>query len=197
MDPDNTNILVLEDTPAFVAKAFVETVTDLAQYISNQRDLGNTDIRLSDQTMKTINSWGTPDWSDHGFSSQGPETSDIVIVDSSGSFFEGPAGSLLAKILKAMRLNPPEVYICNTADPDRLFSHIGRCSLKAVIAFGEKAGQILLGREEPLSQFRGRLHPINNTKFMATHHPVDLLDNPGLKRQVWDDMQVVMKHAGL
>ncbi|MCG8616222.1 MAG: uracil-DNA glycosylase [Desulfobacterales bacterium] len=147
--------------------------------------------------MNKINAWGTPGWSSHGFSAQGPETSDLIIVDSSGRFYEGPAGNLLVKILKAMRLDPAEVYICNTADPDRLFSHIGRSSLKAVIAFGEKAGQILLGREEPLSQFRGRLHPINNTKFMATHHPAVLLEDPGLKRQVWDDMQVVMKHAGL
>lgn len=182
---------------ASIARTFSRTVADLSQYLSVQKELGNTHIRVTDQTLATIAAWGDPSWRGRRFLAQGPEDAGIVIVDSRGSFYEGPAGGLLVKILAAMRLTPAQVFICNTADPDRILSHIGRHRIKAVIALGEKAGCILLGRKDRLERFRGRFHPVYNTRFMASHHPEALLENPGLKRQVWDDMQVVMKHAGL
>jgi DNA polymerase len=33
--------------------------------------------------------------------------------------------------------------------------------------------------------------------LMPTYHPAYLLRNPSAKRQVWDDIQKIMKHMGL
>jgi len=48
-----------------------------------------------------------------------------------------------------------------------------------------------------LGDLRGKFHIYNNTKLMVTYHPAALLRNPGFKRPLWEDMQVVMKELGL
>ncbi|MCG8635248.1 MAG: uracil-DNA glycosylase [Desulfobacterales bacterium] len=180
-----------------LVNAFVETVEDLSQYISSQQQLGNNELRFSEKTRNTIEAWGTAAWYRHGFASRGPENAGIMIIDSLGSFFEGPPGELLTKILTAMRLTPGQVYICNTSDFARIQNHINSNRPGVIIVLGEEAGNLLLKREERLSAYRGEFHRFMDTPLMATHHPSALIENPGLKRQVWDDMQLVMKQAGL
>ncbi len=184
-------------TARSLAKEFIRTVEDLSQYLSVQKGLGNNEFQLSETAQQTIEKWGTPAWFCHGFSAQGPATAAIMIVDSLGSFFEGPSGDLLTKILKAMHLTPGQVYICNTSDQDRIREHVRNQQPKAIIALGEKAACLLLNSKDSLGAMRGKFHTYIDTPLMATHHPVALLENPGLKRQAWDDMQLVMKQAGL
>ncbi len=185
------------NTARSLAEDFIRTVEDLSQYLSVQKKLGNSEFQLSDAALKTIETWGTPAWFCHGFAAQGPENARIMIIDSLGSFFEGPAGDLLTKILKAMHLTPGQVYICNTSDYGRIRTQVKQHHPNVIITLGEKAGGLLLGRNDSLKAFRGQFHTFMDIPLMATHHPEALIENPRLNRQVWDDMQLVMKQAAL
>ena len=189
------------DTPdhsfADLKKDFVTILEDLSQYLKYQQSLGNHEHGISGDAMARVDLWGTPAWLSHGFAGQGPDSASIVIVDSEGNFFDGPAGELLVKILRAMHLTPSQVYICNTADMVRVRSHIRSHTPKCILTLGEKAGQLMLGTKDGLEGFRGSFFEFSGTPLMPTYHPTVLLKDPQLKRQVWDDVQQVMAQAGL
>ena len=70
------------------------------------------------------------------------------------------------------------------------------------MAFGGKedeAGwrQNLLDSKETIGNLRGTFHDYQGIKVLATYHPAYLLRNPSAKRQVWDDMQILMKDMGI
>jgi DNA polymerase len=62
-----------------------------------------------------------------------------------------------------------------------------------IVALGKFAAQTLLRTPEPISRLRGRFHRIGDIRVMPTFHPSYLLRNPAAKREVWDDMKVVMR----
>ena len=134
--------------------------------------------------------------------------------DRQGEPFVGSAGQLLTKIIAAIGLNRDQVYICNiikcrppgnrNPEPDEVAacSPFLRRQLKAigpkyVCALGKFAAQTLLETTEPISRLRGRLHIHNGLRVIPTYHPAYLLRNPDKKRDVWDDMKLLMKEMGL
>ena len=131
-------------------------------------------------------------------------------VDVQGEPFVGRAGQLLTQIIKAMGYERHDVYIANVVkcrppgnrnpEPDE----IGRCSpfLRAqiaairprvIVALGKFAAHALLNSDTPISRLRGRFHRIGDVDVMPTFHPSYLLRNPAAKREVWEDMKMVMK----
>ena len=48
-----------------------------------------------------------------------------------------------------------------------------------------------------LGRVRGRWLDWNGIRLMPTWHPAYLLRTPSAKREVWEDMQQVMRHLGL
>lgn len=62
---------------------------------------------------------------------------------------------------------------------------------KALLVFGELAGQAVLDSELPLAQLRGQAqqHAASETPVWVTHAPAHLLSNPGDKREAWEDLQ--------
>ena len=54
-----------------------------------------------------------------------------------------------------------------------------------------------LGTTEYISKLRGRFHKFRGIKVMPTYHPAYLLRNPEKKRDVWEDMKLLMKEMGL
>lgn len=134
--------------------------------------------------------------------------------DQQGLPFVGAAGQLLTKIIIAMKLTRETVYIANCLKcrpPNNrppLPDEIDRCNpiLKAQIeiirpkvicALGKFAAQSLLGSTEPISRLRGRFHDHGGVKLMPTFHPAYLLRNPGDKKLVWQDAQLIMRELGL
>lgn len=173
-----------------------QTLKDLAQYLEHQKNLGNREFGLSAESSALIEKWGTPAWrASHGFSCQGPKTAPLMIVDSEGLFFKGPAGELLVKILKAMRLSPDQVFICTASDILAIGNHVRRNAPKCMLCLGAKAGR-LVNPKQKLTEVRGQFLSFKNTPVMVTHHPAALLKNNELKRQVWDDVQQVMARIG-
>ncbi|MBW1902733.1 MAG: uracil-DNA glycosylase [Deltaproteobacteria bacterium] len=135
--------------------------------------------------------------------------------DLEGRPFVGEAGKLLTRIIEnGMGLARKDVYICNIVkcrppknrDPegDEIKSCIPflRQQLKiiqpeVICALGRVAGQAMLGGDFKISRERGRWLSYTGIPLLATYHPAYLLRNPSAKRQVWDDVQKIMKHLGL
>jgi DNA polymerase len=130
--------------------------------------------------------------------------------DERGEPFVGEAGRLLDRILFAMGLNRDEVYICNVLkcrppdnrDPEPaeiaccepfLIRQLAAIRPQVIVALGRFAIQTLLRSKAPISKLRGIWHEYQGIPLMPTYHPAYLLRNPLGKRDVWADMQQVMR----
>jgi len=130
--------------------------------------------------------------------------------DAQGRPFVGRAGQLLTKIIAAMGLKREDVYICNILKcrppgnrnplPDEiaacepfLIRQIEAIRPRVICALGSFAAHTLLKSEAPISVLRGRFHRYQGIPLMPTYHPAYLLRNPGAKKQVWEDVQTIMK----
>ena len=143
---------------------FIRVVRDFSQYLSFQRQIGNTGLDISEKSKELINNWGTKSRTRRSFLFEGPENAAIFILDSEKIFFKGESGELLKKILKAMNLSLNSVFICNADDIKSVEAKIRVVSPKVIITLGTKAGQSLLKLQHPLEQFRLK-------KQQFQHHP--------------------------
>ncbi len=149
---------------------------------------------------------------------EGNPVADLVFVgeapgadeDEQGRPFVGLAGQLLTKIIGAMGLKREEVYICNilkcrppgnrNPQPEEiapcepfLIRQLEAIRPRVICALGTFAAHTLLKSEAPISVLRGRFHHYQGIPLMPTYHPAYLLRNPGAKKQVWEDVQMIMK----
>jgi uracil-DNA glycosylase len=130
--------------------------------------------------------------------------------DAQGRPFVGRAGELLTRIIAAMELKREEVYICNilkcrppgnrNPEPGEiaacepfLIRQIEAIRPRVLCALGSFAAHTLLKSEAPISVLRGRFHAYRGIPVMPTYHPAYLLRNPGAKKQVWEDVRMIMK----
>ncbi|UCF69526.1 MAG: uracil-DNA glycosylase [Acidobacteriota bacterium] len=130
--------------------------------------------------------------------------------DRQGEPFVGRAGQLLDKIIAAMGLTRPEVYIGNVVKcrppenrapmPDEaatcmpfLAAQIAIIRPRVIVALGRVAVEALIGDAvRSMSSARQRWFDFDGIPIKPTYHPAYLLRNPAAKRPVWDDMQEVM-----
>ena len=139
--------------------------------------------------------------------------------DLQGEPFVGRAGKLLTKIIEdGMKLKREEVYIANVLKcrppgnrnpaPDEvetcspyLIRQIELIQPKVMVALGSFAAKTLLNTNTNISALRGQLHPYTLSdniekppKIMPTFHPAYLLRNPNAKRDVWEDIKIVLEY---
>ncbi len=107
------------------------------------------------------------------------------------------SGKLLEKILNAMNLSLDSVFICTVTDKKTLKKTIKSISPKVVITLGTKACHSILNNKASLKQVHGKFQDFHGVKVMPTFHPSLLLKHPEYKRQVWEDMKLVIDYAGL
>ena len=135
--------------------------------------------------------------------------------DVAGRPFVGKSGKLLTKIIeKGMRLTREEVYICNVVkchppenrDPEKdeveacapfLKKQLQIISPQVICCLGRVACQALLGSGFKITLERGKWRSYEEIPLMPTFHPAYLLRNPSAKRQVWEDVKMIMKRIGL
>ncbi len=67
---------------------------------------------------------------------------------------------------------------------------------KVLVALGATAMKALLDVQLGITKMRGNWYTFHGTPLMPTFHPAYLLRNPKAKREVWLDMQVVVKKLG-
>ena len=130
--------------------------------------------------------------------------------DEQGIPFVGAAGQLLSRIIEAIKLTRSQVYICNiikcrppgnrNPEPDEIKTcfpflerQIEAIQPEFICALGSFAAQALLQTTTPISKLRGRFHNYKGIKVLPTFHPAYLLRNPDKKRDVWEDMKMLMK----
>ncbi len=134
--------------------------------------------------------------------------------DKQGEPFVGRAGQLLTRIIEAMGLTRDRVYICNVIkcrppeNRNPVAEEVEKCRgflrrqvelvrPKVIVGLGNVAVQYLLDTPGRISRLRGQFHDFGDAKLMPTYHPAFLLRNPNAKREVWEDMQLVMAELGL
>lgn len=134
--------------------------------------------------------------------------------DLQGRPFVGRAGQLLTKIVEAMGLKRDDVYICNILKcrppgnrnpaPDEvaacepfLIRQLEAIRPRIICALGSVAARTLLKTEAPITVLRGRFQSYHGLRLMPTYHPAYLLRNPAAKKQVWEDVQIIMKAMDL
>jgi len=118
--------------------------------------------------------------------------------------FEGASEELLTKMLVAgMKLSLEEVGRARLTDVSQGTAPTIRTSWNAhppqlLLAFGPEVAQRLLATNSPFEELRGQIFSTEyGVPLLATHHPEQLLNEPGLKADTWADLQVAMKHLGL
>lgn len=140
-----------------------------------------------------------------------------------GEPFVGPAGQLLTKIIQTMGLSREKVYIGNIMNwrPDNgkgygnrpptseemafclpyLKAQVAIVQPKVIVALGATAVRGLQGLSQNprMGDLRGKWSDYEGTPLMVTYHPSYLLRNQSLKRkrEVWEDMLLVMEKLGL
>lgn len=122
-----------------------------------------------------------------------------------GPGFAGEAGGLLEKIVVAMGFSREKICLlsigsCPDGAPaawrDSLTQRIAEVGPEVVVTLGEQSTKLLLPGDRPLERLRGRFHDFNGISLMPSFHPDAMLSNEALKRDVWNDMKLVMAHLG-
>ena len=134
--------------------------------------------------------------------------------DAQGYPFVGAAGQLLDRMIEAMGLTRDEVYVCNIVkcrppknrkpEPDEMAAckpyleeQLELVQPQVLVALGATAVQGLLGTTEGITRLRGKWKLYRGRiPVMPTFHPAYLLRTPGAKREVWDDLQAVLRQMG-
>jgi uracil-DNA glycosylase len=135
--------------------------------------------------------------------------------DAQGFPFVGAAGQLLDRMIAAMGIARDDVYVCNIVkcrppqnrapEPGEMSScmpylteQLALVEPRVIVALGKTAVQGLFGSVESITRIRGRWRLYQGRiAVMPTFHPAYLLRNPAGKREVWADLQLVLKHLGL
>lgn len=132
-----------------------------------------------------------------------------AVEDEMGLPFVGPAGQLLDKVLRAMKISPEEdVYITNVVKcrpPNNRLPTQGEASaclrfLRAqirliapeiIVCLGALAAQALLGPDARITRVRGRWFETGNARVMPTFHPAAVLRDVKKKLPLWEDFMKV------
>lgn len=152
---------------------------------------------ISETSETIIQNWGKEAPVQAPLFFEGPETASVFIIDSKTSFFKGETGELLSRIIAAMGLSAEKVFICNSGAPKAVADKIRQVSPKVIITLGQEAGRVILGPGFSLTALRGKFQEFEGIRVMPTLHPALLVEQPQYKREVWEDMKLVMKYAGL
>jgi DNA polymerase len=139
--------------------------------------------------------------------------------DRRGEPFVGRAGELLTRILQAMdekrllpgvKIDRGTVYICNVLkcrppeNRNPLPHEIESCAPylerqlallrpRIICCLGKFAAELLVGANGSVGAMRGKVYRYGSAKLIVTYHPAACLRNPGYKRLVWEDMQLLAR----
>jgi DNA polymerase len=133
--------------------------------------------------------------------------------DRKGEPFVGAAGQLLDKIIAACGMKREEVFIGNvlkcrppgnrTPNPDEvancrgyLEEQIRIIGPKFICCWGAVAAQTLLNSTLSISKLRKKFHTYQGIPVLCTYHPSYLLRNPSAKKDVWEDMKMLLAKMG-
>ena len=134
--------------------------------------------------------------------------------DRLGEPFVGRAGQLLTKIIEACTLRREDVYILNvlkcrppgnrTPSEDEaancwpyLEQQLAILRPEFICCLGAVAVRRLLCVTTAVGKLRGQFFTYQESQVLVTYHPSYLLRNPPAKKDVWDDMKLLMARMGI
>jgi DNA polymerase len=135
--------------------------------------------------------------------------------DAQGEPFVGRAGQLLTDIItKAMKIQRQDVYILNVLKcrppgnrnpaPNEVINCRGFLDRQLEIlrpeficCLGSVSAKAILNTEQSIGRLRGKFHDYRGIPVLCTYHPAYLLRNPAAKKDVWEDIKLLMKRMGL
>jgi DNA polymerase len=125
-----------------------------------------------------------------------------------GLAFQGEPGALLAKMLKAIRLDADACYRTNLVKAARatratrrdigrllpwLHAELALAGAPIALLLGEPCAQAVLKTGKPIEELRQEPFRIEGREFAVTYHPAELLAREELKRKAWEDLQWLRK----
>jgi DNA polymerase len=181
-----------------------KSLDDIAAHIASCRN-----CPLCVSRTHTVPGEGLAHRPDIMFVGEGPGADE----DAQGRPFVGKAGRLLTKMIEAMGYRREQLYIANVVKcrppnnraplPEEmqmclpyLRQQIGLIQPKIIIGLGATAIKGLLGRTAGISRLRGTWQEYEGIKLMPTFHPSYLLRDPSKKKDVWQDLQLVLTELG-
>ncbi|MCA9139465.1 MAG: uracil-DNA glycosylase [Planctomycetales bacterium] len=134
--------------------------------------------------------------------------------DLSGRPFVGKAGQLLTKMIQACKFSREDVYIMNTVkcrppnnrnpEPTEIENcreyfeaQLNTLRPEYIVCLGLISAQSLLRSKLSVGMLRGKFHRYFDSKVVVTYHPSYLLRAPAAKKAAWDDLQMMLRDAGL
>lgn len=119
--------------------------------------------------------------------------------------FRGEAGTLLEKMMRAIRLETRELYLTHliklpvpgkawsrrelTRILPLLHAELALAQAPMVLILGQECAQTVLKTGKTLEELRQETHFMEGRPFFVTYHPNELLKNEALKRKAWEDLQ--------
>ena len=133
--------------------------------------------------------------------------------DQQGEPFVGRAGQLLNNMIKAMGLRREDVYIANIIKcrpPDNRTPQVDEATNcreylekqlelvrpRFICALGATPAHYLLNTTLSIGKLRGEFHDYRGIPVLCTYHPAYLLRSPEKKKEVWDDMKLLLAKMG-
>jgi DNA polymerase len=134
--------------------------------------------------------------------------------DEKGLAFVGRAGRLLTDIIeKGLKMKREDVWIGNilkckppknrNPEPDEVLAcqpfleaQIRTIQPRVLVGLGKFSAHWLLKTATPITRLRGNLGEWEGITVMPTYHPAYLLRNPSAKKDLWEDMKVVLDLLG-
>ncbi len=164
---------------------------------------------LCQTRTNTVPGEGNADAPDIMFIGEGPGADE----DAQGRPFVGKAGQLLTKMIDAMGYSREEVFIANvvkcrppnnrTPLPEEmeaclpyLRQQVELIRPRVIVGLGATAIKGLLGKTAGITRLRGTWQEYGGIRLMPTFHPSYLLRDPSKKKDVWQDLQLVLKELG-
>lgn len=160
-------------------------------------------------------------WGGRMLAAEGPTSAPLMVLvemperedATEGRLLSGPCGRLFDRMLAAIGLERANVHLASIAAARPLSGRIPRdmvgrlrevarhhVSLVApqyLLLLGNAPCQVMLG--DLCQTSRGSLRPLNHvgaTKALATYHPQQLIERPGLKAESWKDLQMLLGKFG-
>jgi len=134
--------------------------------------------------------------------------------DASGIPFVGRAGQLLDKIIVASGFRREDIYICNVLrcrppenrapEPQEcancrefLEDQLAVVNPEYIVCWGSVAATNITGKQIAIGKLRKQFFTFRTAKVLCTYHPSYLLRNPAAKKDVWEDMKLLLAEMGL
>lgn len=103
---------------------------------------------------------------------------------------DSSAQQLLENIVRALKLPAEELHIAQQP------MNVAQVSSRFAILFGLDAANAFLGTNQPdLASIRGRLLTHAEMRYVVTHHPQAMLEQPLLKKEAWHDLCLLLAES--